>query len=216
MHTLIQGPGVTYGNSFLSLNERGDSFDLRAWKGTGSSRKDWRVNANVADNLMRIGSSTNNAPYLYMRRGTGSEGEFWAGYNHPSNGGYATLALRDRYIWLGAYDSTREGCVPARGDAYSTELNAGSRSISIKGKDHTVLFGGKDSAGTWTQMQGVANRTMSGFSKVIVAPNGTMGAEGSSRRFKVNIEAADAADYEDALLSITPEDLAGPNRGHSA
>ena len=46
---------------------------------------------------------------------------------------------------------------------------------------------------------------MSGFSKVIVSPNGTMGAEGSSRRFKVNIESADADSYEDALLSISPK-----------
>ena len=45
MTTLVQGPGTNSGNSYLDLVERGDGFDLRAWKGTGSSRTDWRVDA---------------------------------------------------------------------------------------------------------------------------------------------------------------------------
>lgn len=205
MRTLIQGPGVTDANSYLTLQEQGNHFDLRTWKGLGSSRSDWRIQADLAGNLMRIGSSTNDAPYMYFKRGTGDTGAAFIGYRHPTNGGYASMALRDRYIWLGAVDSGGNVVSRLWGDADSTELTAGSRPIKIYGEGYTVLWGGRDSAGTWTQMPGVADRSMSGYSKVIVSPNGTMGAEGSSRRFKVNIESADATDYEDALLSITPK-----------
>ena len=60
------GPGYHCGNAYLNLMERGDEFDMRTWKDTGSSREDWRVQASMADNFMRIGSSTSGAPYMYQ------------------------------------------------------------------------------------------------------------------------------------------------------
>ena len=77
--------------------ERGDEFDMRTWKDTGSSLEDWRVQASMADNFMRIGSSTSGAPYMRMERGSG--GETRAHYNHPSNGGFASMVLEDRGIF---------------------------------------------------------------------------------------------------------------------
>ena len=115
MTTLIQGPGVTGGNAYLKLMERGDEFDMRTWKDTGSSLEDWRVQASMADNFMRIGSSTSGAPYMRMERGSG--GETRAHYNHPSNGGFASMVLEDRGIFLGTSDSngkvvSRLGAMP--------------------------------------------------------------------------------------------------------
>ena len=74
------------GSSYLNLMERGDEFDMRTWKGTGSSREDWRVQASMADNRMRVGSSTSDAPYMYFKRGSGDTGQAYFAYNHPNGG----------------------------------------------------------------------------------------------------------------------------------
>ena len=179
----LQGPGTATDFSGLKLKENGDGFNLFSQSGSHS----WRINTSVSENYFRAGSSASNAPYMYFKRGSGDTGTAWIGYKHPTNGGFASMALEDRGIFLGTSDSNGNVVSRLWGDADSTELTAGSRPITIRGEDYAVLHG-RDSVGPWTQMQGVANRTMSGFSKVIVAPNGTMGAEGSSRRFKVNIE----------------------------
>lgn len=134
--TLVQGPGVTGGNSFLSLYDRGKGFALIAWQGTGGSRTDWAVDASLADNSMRVGSSTSDAPYMRMERGSG--GETRAQYSHPSNGGFASMVLQDRDIFLGTSDSNGNVVSRLWGDADSTELTAGTRSLYLRGKDVSV------------------------------------------------------------------------------
>ena len=137
MHTLIQGPGTNSGNSYLNLMERGDEFDMRTWKGTGSSREDWRVQASMADNFMRIGSSTSDAPYMYFKRGAR---QITARLSDTitRTGGFSSLSLR----FSGISSTTAWTLWSTYIDAYCTELNAGSRQ-SRSGKDYTVLFGGK-------------------------------------------------------------------------
>ncbi|MDN6135674.1 MAG: hypothetical protein L0J03_16440, partial [Brevibacterium sp.] len=103
MTTLVQGPGVTGGSSFLQLNGEGKGFGLEAWQTSGDNR--WVVTADVPGNYMRVGSGYSDAPYMSFTRGTGDTGNAWIGYRHPTNGGHASMSLKDRYAWLGSYDS---------------------------------------------------------------------------------------------------------------
>ena len=81
---------------------------------------------------MRVGSTDGGAPYMSLRK---DAGQAWLGYSHPTNDGYATLALRDRYIWLGAYDSNGKVVSRLYGDADSIELTAGTRNLALRGRD---------------------------------------------------------------------------------
>ena len=187
MRTLIQGPGVTDANSYLTLQERGNHFDLRTWKGLGSSRSDWRIQADLAGNLMRIGSSTNDAPYMYFKRGTGDTGAAFIGYRHPTNGGYASMALRDRYIWLGAYDSNGDVVSRLWGDADSTELTAGSRGLYLRGGSIHMPSLPNDSGAT-----------------AIGRISGQLHSIYSSRRYKLLEESIESTvdEFESKLLSV--------------
>ena len=205
--TLIQGPGVSTGNSYLSLKERGERFRLRTWKGPVSNPDDWIVEGNLANNLMRVGSSSSNAPYMYFRRGTGSTGAAWIGYNHPTNGGYASLALRDRYIWLGAYDSNGNVVSRLWGDADSTALTAGTRDLSLFGRDifHTadrdIVLNAK---GTGIYTPGIPE---AGEYAHLVRSNGVISWLRSSRRYKIAEEPIESTveSFEDKLLSVDPK-----------
>ena len=205
MRTLIQGPGVTDANSYLTLQERGNHFDLRSWKGLGSAREDWRILGDMANNLMRIGSSTSDAPYMYFRRGTGTTGAAWMGYNHPTNGGYASLALRDRYIWLGAYDANGNVVSRLWGDADSTALTAGGRNLSLFGRDifvtaeRDITFnsGGEYYFPTVTQGSGAP----------LGRSSGKLVSMGSARKYKLVEEPIEATveSLEDKILSVEPK-----------
>ena len=194
MRTFLQGPGITGGNSFLSLLEEGKAFDLRTWQGVGSARKDWRIAADLSSNLMRIGASTNDAPYMYFKRGTGDTGAAFIGYRHPTNGGYSSMALRDRYIWLGAHDSN--GSVVSRlwGDADSTRLTAGTRTLFLQGKGVSIDSSDK------VYMPGIRRVT----SAEHMGRDGDVVLISSARKYKILEEPIETTvdSFEDKLLSV--------------
>lgn len=185
--TLLQGPGASNGNTYLSLYERGDGFDLLSWKGSGSSYRSWQVRASDSDDFMSVGNRGSAGPYLSFKRGTGDTGQAWFGYQHPSNGGYATLALRDRYIWLGAYDSAGNVVSRLWGDAESTELTAGTRNLYLRGKGIYMPSLPNDSDAV-------------GIGRI----SGQLHSIYSSRRYKILEEPIEATveSFEDKLLSV--------------
>lgn len=204
-NTLLQGPGVDSGNSYLSLYDRGKGFDLAAWQTSGNNR--WQVYADIPGNLMRIGSGNNDAPYMYFKRGAGDTGTASVGYRHPTNGGYASLALRDRYIWLGAYDSSGNVVSRLWGDADSTSLTAGTRDLSLFGRDifHTadrdIVLNAK---GTGIYTPGIPE---AGTYAHLVRSNGVISYLPSSRRYKVAEEPIEdtVPGIEERLLSVEPK-----------
>ncbi|WP_181276012.1 GDSL-type esterase/lipase family protein [Brevibacterium oceani] len=196
--TLIQGPGVTDGNSYLNLMERGDEFDLRAWKDSGGSREDWRVEASMADNFMNIGSTRTDAPYLYMRRGSG--------------GGFASLSNGDE-----AYISVNEG------STYIQQNSSGDRDGGIyirrgpSGDNGDHGFMSITSDGIYLSPQG--SRMINLVSDTIringdipvadkyatlVRSGGNLAYLPSSRRYKIVEESLDVTmpDFEDRILSV--------------
>ncbi|MDN6176891.1 MAG: hypothetical protein L0J17_16025, partial [Brevibacterium sp.] len=205
MRTLIQGPGVTDGNSFLSLNERGDRFDLRAWKGTGSSRTDWRVDADVGG-MFRVGSSMTGAPRLYMRRGATGKGYARLRYEHPSlDGAHAMLSLEMNEIYLASYTEHDNLVGRLWMDNKSSELSAGSKNLYLRGKD-VFLSPTADislNAGSGKiYTPGIPESV--GKYATLVRDNGVISWLNSSRRYKIAEEPIEytVESFEDKLLSV--------------
>lgn len=182
----LQGPGSSAGYSYLSLRENGESFAISAVSGNGS----WGVRSDAADGYMSVGSTDGSAPYMSLRKGTGTTGQAWFGYNHPTNDGYATLALRDRYIWLGAYDSSGNVVSQLYGDDTSTELTAGTRKMSVRGGDGAYMNFAKTSNGARVQSGTIYSTTSDGGYSVRVNSSGTLFSESSSLRYKQDVATA--------------------------
>ncbi|TSI11976.1 hypothetical protein [Brevibacterium aurantiacum] len=192
METLVQGPGVSGGNSFLNLTEEGKGFNLEAWQASGDNR--WGVIADVPGNLMRVGSLLNDAPYMYFNRGSGTTGQAWIGYKHPTNGGYASMSLQDRDIFLGAFDST--GAVVSRlwGNTSDTTLTAGSRTLFLRGHGVSIVSSEK------VYMPGIRSSS----SAVSIGRDGDVVLMSSARKYKLIEEPIESTveSFEDKLLSV--------------
>lgn len=215
--TFIQGPGSEDGNAFLGLQERGDEFDLRIWKGTGSSRKDWRVNASLTDNDMRVGSSTGGS-YLYFnsdgdarvqseRNASLSAGPAWfrankSGSAWMQNDAGAYVILQDdgdaTFTAKGNAFLDTEG-----GDLYIRRRNsAGTKTYSDMRLDSTgIHLVPKSGKSNW--FHGViGNKLSDPVVTMVVGNGGEVGIYGSTRRIKEQIETVDSTTYEDNLLSV--------------
>ncbi|MGO2819019.1 MAG: hypothetical protein ACTIA4_13165 [Brevibacterium aurantiacum] len=200
MTTLVQGPGVTSGNSFLKLNEEGKGFALESWQSSGNNR--WVVNSDVPGNYMRIGSGIGDAPFMSFRRGSGDTGQAWIGYNHPTNGGNSSLALRDRYVWLGSYDSGGKVVSRLYGDAKSTQLTAGSRNLYLEGKDVFLSPTADISLNPGGRLYAPGLRRVS--SAEHMGRDGDVVLISSSRKYKLIEEPIESTveSFEDKLLSV--------------
>lgn len=112
-------------------------------------------------------------------------------------------ALRDRYIWLGTYDSKGEVVSRLWGDAESTELTAGTRDLYLRGKDIVISPSGT------TYLNGDNIRVNGNYPQgssyaLLGRENGRLVWVSSSRRYKLLEEPIEATmpDFEDEILSI--------------
>ncbi|MDN5606296.1 MAG: hypothetical protein L0G59_12915, partial [Kocuria sp.] len=203
MTTLVQGPGTNSGNSYLDLVERGDGFDLRAWKGTGSSRTDWRVDAEVGG-MFRVGSSMQGAPSVYMKRGATGTGYLRARYEHPSlDGAYSMLSLEMNEIYLASYTEYDNLVGRLWMDNKSSELSAGDHDLTLRGKN-IFLSASRDvsiNPDGGIYMPSLPND--SGATE-IGRINGRLHSVFSSRKYKLLEESIESTveSFEDKILSV--------------
>lgn len=201
--TLLQGPGVSSGNSFLRLQQRGEEFDLRTWNGTGSSRDDWRVRGSLADDFMQVGSSTSDAPMLYMRR-TDSRGS--GGFISMRNGdnGYIDVRPGVTYIQQNSSGSRDGGIYLRRGPGGNNGdhgyISLTSDGIYLKPQGSRVISLISDSIYT-------PDIPEAGEYAHLVRSNGVISWLRSSRRYKVAEEPIETTveSFEDKLLSVDPK-----------
>lgn len=194
----LQGPGSSTGYSYLSLRENGESFRLSAVAASGT----WGIDTRSTDGYMRLGSQSNRSPYMFMQRGTGTTGRAWFGYTHPTNDGYAALDLRDRYIWLGAYDSAGNVVSRLWGDSDSTEFTSGTRNMSLRGNTIYLSPTGGLSLNPGDKLYAPGLRRVS--SAEHMGRDGDVVLISSSRKYKLIEEPIETTveDFEDKLLSV--------------
>ncbi|AZL08584.1 hypothetical protein [Brevibacterium aurantiacum] len=200
MRTFIQGPGVTGGNSYLNLLERGEGFTLESWQTSGDNS--WIVKSDVPGNLMRIGSNISDAPYMYFKRGSGDTGAAFVGYRHPNGVGYSSMALRDSYAYIGAYNWQGNLMGSLRMDASGTALNSGTRNMYLYGNEIGINADG----GIWLNHNAIYMNSLpsdSGASE-IGRVNGRIHSLYSSRKYKLMEEPIESTvdDFEGKLMSV--------------
>nr|WP_257944413.1 gp58-like family protein [Brevibacterium aurantiacum] len=200
--TFIQGPGTNSGNSFLNLRERGDGFTLATWKGS-SLTDSWLVNADLAGNLMRLGSSTNDAPYMYFRRGAAADnGRVHIQYNHPNGTGYSSISLRDSTAGMWAYNwqGTLMGSLVM--DAGASILNSGTRDLRLYGA--SIGINPSDALFLNTDSIYMPDIPEAGSYATLVRSSGVVSWLASSRKYKIAEEPIESTieSFEDKLLSV--------------
>lgn len=188
MATLVQGPGVTGGSSYLNLEEEGKGFGLAAWQTSGDNR--WVVNADVPGNYMRVGSGVSDAPYMSFARGTGDTGQVWIGYNHPTNSGSAQLRLRDRHVYMGSWDSTGKTVGYLKMASDEAVLSGYKRNLELWGGDGAYMYFANTSNGARVQSYTVYSTTSNSGYSVKVNAEGTLFSESSSLRYKQDVTGA--------------------------